>query len=149
LNGLKGAAVLGFYTEECTGQSAYVTECDGFTFIGGKNQNGIMLFEGGNDSGFVGGILHTGVRGGTQVLATGQHNINIASSNFYQSPARNLQASPIFMRDGQYFGPSAPAVGTWFVGARVFNSAPAVGQPKSWVCTVAGTPGTWVSEGNL
>jgi hypothetical protein len=44
---------------------------------------------------------------------------------------------------------AAPVNGTWAVGDRVFNSAPAVGQPKSWVCTVAGTPGTWVSEGNL
>jgi len=46
-------------------------------------------------------------------------------------------------------GTAAPATGTWIVGSRVFNSAPAVGSPKSWVCTVAGTPGTWVSEGNL
>lgn len=44
---------------------------------------------------------------------------------------------------------AAPTTGTWKVGDRVFNSVPAVGQPKSWVCTVAGSPGTWVSEGNL
>lgn len=44
---------------------------------------------------------------------------------------------------------AAPTVGSWAVGDRVMNSAPTVGQPKSWVCTVAGTPGTWVSEGNL
>lgn len=37
----------------------------------------------------------------------------------------------------------------WRVGDRAVNNTPAVGQPKSWVCTVAGTPGTWVSEGNL
>lgn len=43
----------------------------------------------------------------------------------------------------------APTTGTWAVGDRVVNSTPAVGQPKAWVCTVAGTPGTWVSEGNL
>jgi hypothetical protein len=46
-------------------------------------------------------------------------------------------------------GPAAPLAGTWKVGDRVFNSSPAIGQPKSWVCTVAGTPGTWLSEGNL
>jgi hypothetical protein len=34
-------------------------------------------------------------------------------------------------------------------GERSYNITPAVGQPKAWVCTVAGTPGTWVSEGNL
>ena len=41
------------------------------------------------------------------------------------------------------------AINNAYVGARIYNSTPSVGQPKSWVCTVAGTPGTWVSEGNL
>ena len=44
---------------------------------------------------------------------------------------------------------TAPTTGTWSVGDRVVNSSPAVGQPKAWVCTVAGAPGTWTSEGNL
>ncbi|HLX21637.1 MAG TPA: glycosyl hydrolase family 28-related protein [Gaiellaceae bacterium] len=44
---------------------------------------------------------------------------------------------------------SAPASGAHQQGEIVKNSAPAVGQPKGWVCTVAGTPGTWVSEGAL
>jgi hypothetical protein len=44
---------------------------------------------------------------------------------------------------------AAPTTGTWKVGDRVFNSTPAIGQPKGWICTVSGTPGTWVSEGNL
>ena len=47
------------------------------------------------------------------------------------------------------WGTAAPASGTWAVGDRCVNSAPAVGRPKAWTCTVAGTPGTWVSEGNL
>lgn len=37
----------------------------------------------------------------------------------------------------------------WRVGDRAIASVPTVGSPKGWVCTVAGTPGTWVSEGNL
>lgn len=45
--------------------------------------------------------------------------------------------------------PTVPSLGTWAVGDRCVNSAPAVGSPKAWACTVAGTPGTWVSEGNL
>ena len=44
---------------------------------------------------------------------------------------------------------AAPTTGTWKVGDRVINSSPSVGQPKGWACTVAGSPGTWVSEGNL
>jgi len=44
---------------------------------------------------------------------------------------------------------AAPTTGTWAVGDRCINNVPIVGQPKAWACTVAGTPGTWVSEGNL
>jgi hypothetical protein len=44
---------------------------------------------------------------------------------------------------------SAPSVGTWIVGDRAQQLTPVVGQPKGWMCTVAGSPGTWVSEGNL
>lgn len=44
---------------------------------------------------------------------------------------------------------AAPTVGNWLLGDIVYNSAPSVGQPKGWVCTVAGGPGTWVSMGNL
>lgn len=35
------------------------------------------------------------------------------------------------------------------VGERTIQSVPVVGNPKGWRCTVAGAPGTWVSEGNL
>lgn len=44
---------------------------------------------------------------------------------------------------------AAPTVGTWDAGDRAFHSAPVVGSPKGFICTVAGTPGTWVSEGVL
>jgi hypothetical protein len=47
------------------------------------------------------------------------------------------------------YGTSSPAVGVWSRGDRVINALPSVGQPKSWVCTASGSPGTWVSEGNL
>jgi parallel beta-helix repeat protein len=47
------------------------------------------------------------------------------------------------------YSTAAPASGTWAVGDRVFNQVPAVGQPKGWLCTVAGTPGTWVAEDAL
>jgi hypothetical protein len=46
-------------------------------------------------------------------------------------------------------GTAAPTTGTWAQGDYMRNSSPAVGQPKGWICTVSGTPGTWVSEGNL
>jgi hypothetical protein len=42
-----------------------------------------------------------------------------------------------------------PGSGTWAVGDRTEMSVPVVASPKGWRCTVAGAPGTWVSEGNL
>ena len=42
-----------------------------------------------------------------------------------------------------------PTQGTNLRGEYVRNMLPAIGSAKGWFCTVAGTPGTWVSEGNL
>lgn len=44
--------------------------------------------------------------------------------------------------------PSGGAV-AYQVGMRVKKLTPQVGQPKGWICTVSGVPGTWASEGNL
>ena len=38
---------------------------------------------------------------------------------------------------------------TWKRGDICYNSLPSIGQPRGWVCTVAGTPGTWVAMANL
>jgi hypothetical protein len=71
------------------------------------------------------------------------------------------QGTTVKAASGQAFGggfnviccdttiPSGGAGGQWAVGDRFLNSNPAVGSAKGWICTVAGTPGTWVSEGNL
>jgi hypothetical protein len=49
----------------------------------------------------------------------------------------------------EIYGIAIPTTGYWQASSRVINAQPTVGQPKAWVCTVAGAPGTWVSEGNL
>ncbi len=40
-------------------------------------------------------------------------------------------------------GTAAPATGTWQQGDLIWNSAPAAAGTLGWVCTTAGTPGTW------
>lgn len=40
-------------------------------------------------------------------------------------------------------GAAAPTAGTWAVGDRCWNTAPAAAGTPGWVCTAAGTPGTW------
>lgn len=46
-------------------------------------------------------------------------------------------------------GAAAPTTGTWARGDRCENSAPAIGAPSGWVCTTAGSPGTWRALPNL
>jgi hypothetical protein len=41
------------------------------------------------------------------------------------------------------YGTTTPSVATWKVGDIVYNTAPATAGYIGWVCTVAGTPGTW------
>jgi hypothetical protein len=44
---------------------------------------------------------------------------------------------------------SGAQIVAWVKGSVCYNSAATVGQPIGWMCTVSGTPGTWVSMGNL
>jgi hypothetical protein len=68
-------------------------------------------------------------------------------------PARNLAGivTPMTVDNTQIvtYSNAAPTTNTWAIGDAVRQTVPVVGQPKGWRCTVGGTPGTWVSEGNL
>lgn len=44
---------------------------------------------------------------------------------------------------------AAPTTGTWLQGDIVFNTAPTAGGTIGWVCTSAGTPGTWKTFGAI
>ena len=61
-----------------------------------------------------------------------------------------LNPPPRLIRSSNTPASTAPWSGmTWNVGDRAVRETPEVGQAKAWSCTVAGTPGTWVSEGVL
>ena len=44
---------------------------------------------------------------------------------------------------------ASPTTGTWKLGDIVYNSAPAAGGYIGWVCTTAGTSGTWKTFGAI
>ena len=44
---------------------------------------------------------------------------------------------------------AAPTVGTWPVGYKLNARAPAAGSFEGWICTTAGTPGTWKTFGAI
>jgi hypothetical protein len=47
------------------------------------------------------------------------------------------------------FQAAVPTHGAWAVGEQIWNNAPAAGAAAGWICTVAGSPGTWVAMANL
>jgi hypothetical protein len=56
----------------------------------------------------------------------------------------------IELKDGTVTRASAaPASGTWKQGDIVFNDAPTSGGAAGWMCTAAGSPGTWKAMANL
>ena len=73
----------------------------------------------------------------------------VLSANVYVT--NNVFGTVVTRYVGNYapYQAVVPAVGTWYVTNTVLNSAPAAGQPQGWVCTVAGTPGTWAAMANL
>ena len=74
--------------------------------------------------------------------------VNLSDAFSGSTVAANISqiATPL---QSVFYSSLSPSTGTWAVGDIAFNSAPASGQPKGWVCTVAGTSGTWISMGNL
>jgi hypothetical protein len=147
LDSLFGVVLENGYCEDPASNGIYIGRVDGFAVIGGYYQNALVSVNGGIH-GSIAGAYFTGPGGGVAITNGGRNEVDLRGSNAFVSGAtRSLQ--PVYKSDGLYAGAMAPESGTWQVGDHVRNVAPAVGQPKGWYCTVAGTPGTWVSEGNL
>jgi hypothetical protein len=107
----------------------------GYFIRGGTTYTNVLLFRPGYTTGLLTGITYDRYAStlGESTQLAGTNNpaprlIRAADSPAVQSPW-NTQA--------------------WRAGDRALREVPATGQPKAWVCTVSGTPGTWVSEGNL
>jgi len=49
----------------------------------------------------------------------------------------------------QFYGATAPVVGTWKRGDIVWNTTPSAAGVPGWVCVTAGTPGTWKTWGAI
>lgn len=69
------------------------------------------------------------------------------------TPIRNLPPTPGIQDVGdaqiQTEGTAAPTTETWPRGAIVWNTEPSAGGNAGWICTTAGTPGTWKTFGNI
>ena len=99
----------------------------------------------------MGAMPMAGINAGINAqISTRPHGGDIQSSVSLSAGA-SIVYPAYRLLDGTYYGDAAPTTGTW--GASdpryIKRLTPAVGQPKGYYRTVDGTPGTWVSEGNL
>lgn len=47
----------------------------------------------------------------------------------------------------EMYGTQSPTTGTFYAGDRVINTSPTAGGYEGWICTLAGSPGTWKGYG--
>lgn len=84
-------------------------------------------------------------------------NSTIGYLNYTEGAANSLLAAiyaevgtvVINTKVGVWYATAAPTTGPWSRGNIVWNTAPSAGGTPGWVCTTAGTPGTWKAMANL
>jgi len=94
-----------------------------------------------------GGIgIYTGASSDTDVLPNGSGNYGEAGFTLFGGlPIRQIDGNGNIV----FRSTIAPVSGTYKAGDRVIRSPYISGSPKGWMCTVGGTPGTWVADAVL
>jgi len=67
------------------------------------------------------------------------------SGNWWESSGHSMRIPELSKSRNFLWLTAAPTAGTWVKGDLVLNISATVGQPFGWVCTTAGTPGTWTA----
>ena len=83
---------------------------------------------------------------GIRTNASTSNNIVTGNSN---TAVSNGGTRNVFRNKFESEGAAPPTTGTWAHGDIVWDTAPAAGVTVGWVCTSAGTPGTWKSFGAI
>lgn len=80
--------------------------------------------------------------------ATGTYGIFQLAGTLYIGPNNTDTTDVAWTLVNATRGTAAPTAGTWKVGDICTRVPRASGQPVDWLCTVQGTPGTWVPGPN-
>lgn len=87
--------------------------------------------------------------GGFKVLSLWNNVVTLnANADATVSSAAVSYSAPLY-RNVNIYTNAAPTTGAWNVGDIAYNSSPTAGGYIGWVCTVAGTPGTWKTFGAI
>jgi hypothetical protein len=85
----------------------------------------------------------------TQFYIDGSLNLITWHSPSYAFANSGVQGTGRYGDIGRGMGTAAPIAGTWSRGDIVWNIIPSAGGTMGWVCTTAGTPGTWKTFGTI
>ena len=101
------------------------------------NANPVLLDSAGRCSLWLNGYYYMELWTGDKLVAGS--TLLWTQDNVYATPSSTAS---------QDTGTAAPTTGTWVRGWIRWNTTPVAGGNAFWICTVAGTPGTW-KEGGL
>jgi hypothetical protein len=121
----------------------------GLSFRENYVQDGKVMFDGVPELECVNNTFY-GVTAGktTQLIVTnGGTSDQWVRRNVFTGTATQNLTGLIARRETH--GTSAPTSGTWRLGDIVWYNTPYPGGPMGWVCTTAGTPGTWKEFGHV
>lgn len=76
-------------------------------------------------------------------------SLPFASSAFIGFPGGYFLGQNMLFRGADTAAPAGSGAGTFAVGDIIYNTAPTSGGHIGWVCTVAGSPGTWKTFGPI
>lgn len=149
----------------CTGQTSYGIRLVQGTGAGritvtnnvlAANSGGYGIYDEANGSG---NVISNNIFTDESSSVVQTSNIYVNDSNVVIQSNRNLigtsgypniagGSAKQYLNSWQYAS-AAPTTGTWVVGDTFYNSAPTAGGTIGFVCTTAGTPGTWKTWGAI
>jgi hypothetical protein len=88
-------------------------------------------------------ITSAGVRISANVSTTLGSTLDIYALAFYAGGSAPQAETPNYPLNIETYNSAEPGAGQWNRGDRVWNNAPSAAGVPGWVCTTAGTPGTW------
>jgi len=112
--------------------------CDNAMFVGKSSSTGLALI---NPNNVFDGCTNTNVNMPTA------GNTGITGNTVVRGRSLGQTVGATFT--GEWMGGAPPVVQAYEVGDRVLNSAVASGRNIGWICTTAGTPGTWQTFGAI
>jgi hypothetical protein len=86
----------------------------------------------------------------TAAVITGNVATGVTAPSFKNTPDTTVsEFANSWNASFTYEAAVAPSTGTWKVGDIAWDTTPSAGGKIGWVCTVAGSPGTWKAFGAI